>query len=78
MRRSCPGSNAIPPMSPDSDDQWCPACGRTCVVGANGCIVRHPMRYGAMVEHLAAVVTEQERGWWDPIWAQPKSLVKDW
>ncbi|RDH75379.1 hypothetical protein DVS77_27140 [Mycolicibacterium moriokaense] len=29
-------------------------------VGDNGCIVAHPMRYAAIVEHMAHVVTELE------------------
>lgn len=70
-RRDCPGSNAIPPLCPLEYDQWCPICGREMQVGDNGCIVRHPMRYAEMVEHLADVVTSVERGWWEPIWEQP-------
>lgn len=30
------------------------------------------MRYAAIVEHMAHVVTELERGWWEPIWSQPQ------
>ncbi|WP_281259662.1 hypothetical protein [Mycolicibacterium palauense] len=41
-------------------------------MGDNGCIVAHPMRYGAIVEHMAHVVTELECGWWELIWAQPQ------
>lgn len=67
-RRACPGSGAIPPMCPDTPEQWCPICGRICSIGDDGCIVRHVMRYAAMVGHLAQVVTDLERGWWEPIW----------
>lgn len=67
-RLNCPGGGAIPPVSPDSPDQWCPICGRAYGVGDDGCIVRHPMRYDAMVTHLAEVVSSVERGWWEPIW----------
>lgn len=70
-RKLCPGSDAIPSSPPDLADQWCPACGAEIGVGDNGCIVAHPMRYAAIVEHMAHVVTELERGWWGPIWAQP-------
>lgn len=71
-RRRCPGSDAIPPMCPGSGTQWCPFCGQEYGTGDNGCIVRHPMRYDRVVEHMAAVVTGEERGWWDPIWGQPQ------
>ena len=57
-------------MCPDAPDQWCPICGRACDIGDDGCVVRHPMRYAAIVTHLAEVVTsvERESGWWKPIW----------